>query len=57
MNLSLQLFTRDHLDLALIDFLGSTVGLLDPKLLNLLLWKPVQAFEEDLHKMRAILHG
>jgi len=55
LDLSLQLFARDHLNLALIDFLGSTPGLLDPKLPNLLFWKLIQAVEEDLHKVRAVL--
>lgn len=51
----LQLFTRDHLNLALVDFLSSTPGLLGPKLLNLLFRKLVQAVEENLCKVRAIL--
>jgi len=57
LDLSLQLFTRDRLNLALVDFLGSTPGLLGPKLPNLLFWKLIQAFEKDLRKVRAILQG
>jgi hypothetical protein len=55
LDLSLQLFARDRLNLALVDFLGSTPGLLDPKLPDLLFWKLIQAFEKDLRKMRAVL--
>jgi hypothetical protein len=57
LDLSLELFTRDHLNLALVDFLGSTPGLLGPELLNLSCWKLIQAFKKDLCKVRAILQG
>ena len=56
LHLSLQLFARDHLNLALVDFLSSTPGLLDPKLPGFLFWKLIQAFEKDLRKVRAVLH-
>jgi hypothetical protein len=55
LDLSLQLFTRDHLNPALVNFLGSAPGLLGPKLLNFSLWKLIQAFEKNLCKVRAIL--
>jgi len=55
LDLSLQLLARDHLNLALIDFLCSTPGFLDPKLPNLLFWKLIQAFEKNLHKVRPVL--
>jgi hypothetical protein len=55
LDLSLQLFTRDRLNSTLVDFLGSTPGLLGPKLPNLSFWKLIQALEKDLCKVRAIL--
>lgn len=57
LDLPLQLFARDHLDLALVDFVGSPPGFLDPELPNFLFRKLVQAFEEDLRKVRPVLHG
>jgi len=57
LDLSLQLFARDRLNLALVDSLGSTPGLIGPKLPNLLFWKLIQAFEKDLREVRAILQG
>jgi hypothetical protein len=56
LHLSLQLFARDHLNLALVDFLSSTPGLFDPKLPGFSFWKLIQAFEKDLRKVRAVLH-
>jgi hypothetical protein len=55
LDLPLQLFARDRLNLALVDFLGSTPSLVDPKLPDLLFWKLIQAFEKNLCKVRAIL--
>lgn len=57
MNLSLQLFARDHLNLALVDFLGPAPGLLDPQLPNLFFRKLIQAFEKNLREVCAFMRG
>jgi hypothetical protein len=56
-DLPLQLFAGDRLNLAPVDFLGSTPGLLAPEPPNLGFWKPIQAFKKNLRKVRAVLQG